>query len=141
VHTIQFQYLHLCDRPEINVKPWDALIEDLKDGNSRVTWLDREPYAYWKGNPSVSVTRQELVKCNVSSTQDWNARIYNQVARLLILRTMRLAVLGKSIATPFLAHKHVINTISYWGQILKKFLTFVFIHWNTGLVQRGQGRV
>jgi hypothetical protein len=65
-----------------------------------------------------SVTRQELVKCNVSSTQDWNARIYNQVVRLLILRTVRLVVLGKFIATPFLAHKHVINTISYWGQIL-----------------------
>ncbi|GJN26893.1 hypothetical protein PR202_gb14860 [Eleusine coracana subsp. coracana] len=64
--------------PEINIKPWDALLEDLKDGNNRVRWLDREPYAYWKGNPSVSVTRQELVKCNVSSTQDWNARIYNQ---------------------------------------------------------------
>ncbi|RLM65881.1 hypothetical protein C2845_PM16G14970 [Panicum miliaceum] len=29
-------------------------------------------------NPSVSATRQELVKCNVSSTQDWNARIYAQ---------------------------------------------------------------
>ncbi|KAK3144141.1 hypothetical protein QOZ80_4AG0309270 [Eleusine coracana subsp. coracana] len=64
--------------PEINIKPWDALLQDLKDGNNRVRWLDREPYAYWKGNPSVSVTRQELVKCNVSSTQDWNARIYNQ---------------------------------------------------------------
>jgi hypothetical protein len=33
-----------------------VLIEDLKDGNSRVTWLDREPYAYWKGNPSVCDT-------------------------------------------------------------------------------------
>ncbi|XP_062184736.1 uncharacterized protein LOC133888482 isoform X2 [Phragmites australis] len=68
--------------PEINLKPWDALQEDLKDGNNRVRWLDREPYAYWKGNPSVSVTRQELVKCNVSSTQDWNARIYNQAQRI-----------------------------------------------------------
>ncbi|KAF8704000.1 hypothetical protein HU200_031482 [Digitaria exilis] len=65
--------------PEINIKPWDALQEDLKNGNNRVRWMDREPYAYWKGNPSVSTTRQELVKCNVSSTQDWNARIYAQV--------------------------------------------------------------
>uniref|UniRef100_K3Y6K5 Glycosyl transferase CAP10 domain-containing protein n=1 Tax=Setaria italica TaxID=4555 RepID=K3Y6K5_SETIT len=64
--------------PEINIKPWDALQEDLKDGNNRVKWMDREPYAYWKGNPSVSATRQELVKCNVSSTKDWNARIYAQ---------------------------------------------------------------
>ncbi|KAG2567671.1 O-glucosyltransferase rumi homolog isoform X1 [Panicum virgatum] len=64
--------------PEINIKPWHALQEDLKDGNNRARWMDREPYAYWKGNPSVSATRQELVKCNVSSTQDWNARIYAQ---------------------------------------------------------------
>ncbi|XP_062226267.1 uncharacterized protein LOC133924648 isoform X2 [Phragmites australis] len=64
--------------PEINIKPWDAMLEDLKDANNRVRWSDRKPYAYWKGNPSVSVTRQELVRCNVSSTQDWNARIYNQ---------------------------------------------------------------
>ncbi|WVZ86540.1 hypothetical protein U9M48_033300, partial [Paspalum notatum var. saurae] len=64
--------------PEINIKPWHELQQDLKDGNNRVRWMDREPYAYWKGNPSVSATRKELVKCNVSSTQDWNARIYAQ---------------------------------------------------------------
>ncbi|KAM0834498.1 hypothetical protein ACQ4PT_063575 [Festuca glaucescens] len=64
--------------PEINIKPWDALQKDLKNGNSRVTWSDREPYAYWKGNAAVAVSRQELVKCNISSTQDWNARIYTQ---------------------------------------------------------------
>ncbi|CAN6268682.1 unnamed protein product [Urochloa humidicola] len=64
--------------PEINIKPWDALQEDLKSGNNRMKWMDREPYAYWKGNPSVSATWQELVKCNVSSTKDWNARIYAQ---------------------------------------------------------------
>ncbi|KAL5214609.1 hypothetical protein ABZP36_003761 [Zizania latifolia] len=62
--------------PEINIKPWDALRKDLKDGSDRVRWLDREPYAYWKGNPAVSVTRKELIECNVSSTKDWNARIY-----------------------------------------------------------------
>uniref|UniRef100_A0ACD5V464 Uncharacterized protein n=1 Tax=Avena sativa TaxID=4498 RepID=A0ACD5V464_AVESA len=64
--------------PEINIKPWDALKKDLKNGNSRVTWSDREPYAYWKGNAAVALPRQELVKCNISSTQDWNARIYTQ---------------------------------------------------------------
>ncbi|CAM0903621.1 unnamed protein product [Alopecurus aequalis] len=64
--------------PEINIKPWDALQKDLKNGNSRVTWSNREPYAYWKGNAAVAVSRQELVKCNISSTQDWNARIYTQ---------------------------------------------------------------
>ena len=69
----------MVGRPEINIKPWDALQKDLKNGNSRVTWSNREPYAYWKGNEAVAVSRQELVKCNTSSTQDWNARIYTQV--------------------------------------------------------------
>lgn len=41
--------------------------------------MDREPYAYWKGNPAVAVTRQELLNCNVSDKQDWNARVYIQV--------------------------------------------------------------
>ncbi|KAM0888024.1 hypothetical protein ACQ4PT_028618 [Festuca glaucescens] len=63
---------------EINIKPWDALQKDLDAGNRRVGWIDREPYAYWKGNPDVAAIRQELVKCNVSSKQEWNARIYKQ---------------------------------------------------------------
>ena len=66
-------------RAEINIKPWDALQKDLDAGNRRVRWIDREPYAYWKGNPDVAAIRQELVKCNVSSKQEWNARIYKQV--------------------------------------------------------------
>ncbi|GJM85665.1 hypothetical protein PR202_ga02137 [Eleusine coracana subsp. coracana] len=64
--------------PEINIKPWHALQKELNSGNKRVKWLNREPYAYWKGNPDVAAIRQELVKCNVSSTQEWNARIYKQ---------------------------------------------------------------
>ncbi|XP_051193586.1 uncharacterized protein [Lolium perenne] len=63
---------------EINIKPWDALQKDLDAGNSKVSWMNREPYAYWKGNPDVAAIRQELVKCNVSSKQEWNARIYKQ---------------------------------------------------------------
>ncbi|KAF5743535.1 putative KDEL motif-containing protein 1 precursor [Tripterygium wilfordii] len=63
---------------EINIKPWEALLEDLKEGNKRRKWVQREPYAYWKGNPSVAATRQELLKCNVSEKQDWNARVYAQ---------------------------------------------------------------
>nr|XP_015623569.1 uncharacterized protein LOC4330128 isoform X2 [Oryza sativa Japonica Group] len=64
--------------PEINIKPWDALQKDLDIGNKRVKWVDREPYAYWKGNPDVATKRKELVKCNVSSKHEWNARIYKQ---------------------------------------------------------------
>nr|CAB3496883.1 unnamed protein product [Digitaria exilis] len=64
--------------PEINIKPWDALQKELSSGNQRVKWMNREPYAYWKGNPDVAAKRQELVKCNVSGEQEWNARIYKQ---------------------------------------------------------------
>ncbi|KAL6911895.1 hypothetical protein ACP4OV_000700 [Aristida adscensionis] len=64
--------------PEINIKPWDVLRKELNGGNKRVRWLEREPYAYWKGNPDVATIRQELVKCNVSSKHEWNARIYKQ---------------------------------------------------------------
>ena len=41
--------------------------------------MAREPYAYWKGNPSVALIRQELMKCNDSDNQDWNAHVYAQV--------------------------------------------------------------
>lgn len=64
--------------PEINIKPWAGLLKDLNEGNKRIRWMDREPYAYWKGNPAVAETRQELMKCNVSDNQDWNARVYAQ---------------------------------------------------------------
>ncbi|XP_060971392.1 uncharacterized protein LOC115717146 isoform X1 [Cannabis sativa] len=64
--------------PEINIKPWVGLLKDLKEGNKRKRWIKREPYAYWKGNPSVSPNRQDLFKCRASKTQDWNARLYAQ---------------------------------------------------------------
>ena len=41
--------------------------------------MNREPYAYWKGNPTVAETRQDLLKCNVTEQQEWNARLYAQV--------------------------------------------------------------
>ncbi|KAK9121315.1 hypothetical protein Syun_018932 [Stephania yunnanensis] len=64
--------------PEINIEPWDSLSKKLKKGNEKTKWMDRDPYAYWKGNPVVAVTRQDLLKCNVSKEQDWNARVYAQ---------------------------------------------------------------
>ncbi|KAF2320392.1 hypothetical protein GH714_027372 [Hevea brasiliensis] len=64
--------------PEVNIKPWENLLNDLKEGNKKTRWMDREPYAYWKGNPAVAETRQDLMKCNVSEQQDWNARLYAQ---------------------------------------------------------------
>ncbi|KAK4403594.1 O-glucosyltransferase rumi [Sesamum angolense] len=64
--------------PEINIKPWEALSEDLKEGNRRSRWTDREPHAYWKGNPTVAATRMDLLKCNVTDKQDWGARVFAQ---------------------------------------------------------------
>ena len=55
------------------------MLEDIKQGNSRTKWKDRVPYAYWKGNPSVAPTRNDLLKCNVSNKDDWNTRLYTQV--------------------------------------------------------------
>ncbi|XP_068645511.1 uncharacterized protein [Aristolochia californica] len=64
--------------PEINIKPWEPLQKELKEGNERIKWIDRKPYAYWKGNPVVARTRMDLLKCNVTETQEWNARVYAQ---------------------------------------------------------------
>ncbi|XVF09873.1 hypothetical protein REPUB_Repub07fG0134500 [Reevesia pubescens] len=64
--------------PEIRIKPWDPLLNDLIKGNKRMKWEEREPHAYWKGNPEVAETRQDLLKCNVSDKQDWGARVYAQ---------------------------------------------------------------
>ncbi|GMP61507.1 hypothetical protein CsSME_00023945 [Camellia sinensis var. sinensis] len=62
--------------PELQIKPWEALIKDLEEGNQRVKWIDRIPYAYWKGNPRVSLVRKELLKCNLTDQQDWGAVVY-----------------------------------------------------------------
>ena len=53
--------------------------KEIIEGNKKTRWKDREPYAYWKGNPKVAEKRKELVKCNVSDQEDWNARIYIKV--------------------------------------------------------------
>ncbi|KAK6918399.1 Glycosyl transferase CAP10 domain [Dillenia turbinata] len=62
---------------EINIKPWEPLREDLDEGNNRTKWVDREPYAFWKGNIKVG-KRKKLVKCMLTDKKDWNARIYFQ---------------------------------------------------------------
>lgn len=64
--------------PEVNIKSWEPQLRDLEEGNGRMKWNDREPYAYWKGNPTVAATRQDLMKCNVSEGQEWNARVFAQ---------------------------------------------------------------
>ncbi|KAJ8748946.1 hypothetical protein K2173_013383 [Erythroxylum novogranatense] len=61
-----------------NIKPWKDVLKDIKEGNKRTKWKDRVPYAYWRGNPRVARTRQDLLKCNVSESHDWNTRLYIQ---------------------------------------------------------------
>lgn len=63
--------------PEINIKPWNSLRKELEEGNNRTKWMDREPYAYWKGNIRTSGNRQALFKCRPSNNHDWNARVYD----------------------------------------------------------------
>ena len=76
---IKYIWYTFC-RSEINIKPWEVLLKDLKEGNKRTPWKNREAYAYWKGNPEVAETRKDLLKCNVSDQQDWNARVFAQVS-------------------------------------------------------------
>lgn len=63
---------------EINIRPWKYVLEDIKNGNKKTKWKDRVPYAYWKGNPLVAETRKNLLHCNVTEKNDWNARLYIQ---------------------------------------------------------------
>lgn len=63
---------------EINIRPWESLLKEIKEGNKRTKWMERVPYAYWKGNPFVADTRKDLLNCNVTEKQDWNARLFIQ---------------------------------------------------------------
>ncbi|XP_073120786.1 uncharacterized protein [Henckelia pumila] len=62
--------------PEINIEPWEVLSKGIAEGTKRRSWMQKEPYAYWKGNPTVNPRRKDLLRCNVSPKQDWNARVY-----------------------------------------------------------------
>ncbi|ESQ43951.1 hypothetical protein EUTSA_v10005889mg [Eutrema salsugineum] len=64
--------------PEVNIKEWNKLSEAIKEGNKKVKWEDRVPYAYWKGNPMVSISRRNFMKCNFSDKYDPMVRLYVQ---------------------------------------------------------------
>ncbi|KAL0714938.1 hypothetical protein Bca4012_021917 [Brassica carinata] len=65
--------------PEVNIKEWKKLSVALQEGNKRVKWKDRIPYAYWKGNPYVSTPiRKDLMRCNFSDKYDPMVRLYTQ---------------------------------------------------------------
>jgi Glycosyl transferase family 90 len=54
-------------------------LEEIRNTSESLKWKDRSPYAFWKGNPSVAGTRQDLMHCNPSNGHDWNARLFGQV--------------------------------------------------------------
>jgi len=69
---------HFLLRSEINIRPWNEEFPDIKRGSQAVSWIDKIPRAYWKGNPDVSSPiREELLKCNHS--RKWGAQIMRQV--------------------------------------------------------------
>ncbi|KAK7301757.1 hypothetical protein RJT34_12631 [Clitoria ternatea] len=62
---------------EINIRPWQEEFPDIKRGSLAVSWKDKFPRAYWKGNPDVSSPiRTELLNCNHS--RKWGAQIMRQ---------------------------------------------------------------
>jgi len=62
-------------RPEINIGPWESTLHNILEGNKKIKWTNRIPYAFWKGNPAMGDIRRELFKCNPTKEHDWNARI------------------------------------------------------------------
>uniref|UniRef100_A0A0E0DX32 Glycosyl transferase CAP10 domain-containing protein n=1 Tax=Oryza meridionalis TaxID=40149 RepID=A0A0E0DX32_9ORYZ len=66
--------------PEVNIGAWPATLEAVRRESARVRWPEREPFAFWKGNPGVARIRGELMKCNPASDgRDWNARLFSQI--------------------------------------------------------------
>ncbi|KAM7276873.1 hypothetical protein ACFE04_018739 [Oxalis oulophora] len=63
---------------KVKICPWESMLKKIKKGSKKIKWKDRVPYAYWKGNPLVAQTRQDLIKCTPSKRFDWNARLYVQ---------------------------------------------------------------
>ncbi|KAF8652412.1 hypothetical protein HU200_062741 [Digitaria exilis] len=65
--------------PEVNIRPWAPFLEEVVRESRSMPWKDREPYAFWKGNPDVGGLRGELMRCNNShGSKDWNTRLVRQ---------------------------------------------------------------
>nr|KYP64423.1 KDEL motif-containing protein 1 [Cajanus cajan] len=61
---------------ELAIRPWEALLQSIEEGNKKIKWKDRLPYAFWKGNTMVSYKRYDLTKCNASDQHHSYAHIY-----------------------------------------------------------------
>ncbi|CAL5044525.1 unnamed protein product [Urochloa decumbens] len=64
--------------PEVGIRPWTQMLEEVRQENERVRWPERQPYAFWKGNPEGYRIRHKLLRCNVSNGKEWNARVFTQ---------------------------------------------------------------
>ncbi|KAF9619094.1 hypothetical protein IFM89_005108 [Coptis chinensis] len=62
--------LHILTKPEINIKPWEFLLEELKEGNDKVKWTKREPYALPKEKTSSFEDKADLLKCKTTDKVD-----------------------------------------------------------------------
>jgi Glycosyl transferase family 90 len=60
-------------------------LEEIRNTSEGLKWKDRSPYAFWKGNPWVAKTRQDLMRCKPSNGHDWNARLFAQVPTHLFI--------------------------------------------------------
>jgi hypothetical protein len=59
------------------IRPWAPLLEEMANETHRLPWSEREPYAFWKGNPGVSAARGDLFRCH--STRD-HIKVFRQDA-------------------------------------------------------------
>lgn len=65
--------------PETDIRPWTEELENIYKASKSMKWENRDPSAFWKGNPDVgSPIREELLKCNSSEEHDWRAQIFRQ---------------------------------------------------------------
>lgn len=67
--------------PEVNIHPWDLVLQSIQKGSSKRTWKQRSPKAFWKGNTFMGEgTRMELMKCNGDSAeirgQNWDKEVH-----------------------------------------------------------------
>lgn len=61
---------------EIRSDPWEVLVEEIRNGSQKMKWVERDPTAFWKGNPDVANVRKELMKC--SDIPNWNGHLVAQ---------------------------------------------------------------
>lgn len=62
--------------PEIGTPTWETLVKEIVNDSKKLKWEDRNPTAYWKGNPQVANVRRNLMKCK--DKPNWKGRLYVQ---------------------------------------------------------------